>query len=109
MEEFPELETPAELSYREALILGCVSDEYSLKFPTCQKITEELENLFNTSETRLYGRISLSLDAMKELGYIEDRELYGNSRPFQPTEKGLDLLDETNVFDYLEEHVDRQL
>jgi len=106
MEELLELETPEELSSRETLILGCVSDEYGMEFPTCQKITEELEDLFDTSETHLYGRISASIDSMKDLEYIEDRELYGNSRPFQPTKKGLDLLNETNVFKYLEANLD---
>jgi len=97
---------PKELEETNILVLATTSDTYGMDFPSPANITRELNSLSETHLSTFKSHITRSLDDLKDQGYIKEKTLFGKDGAYQTTEKGESILNESNVFKYLEAEIE---
>lgn len=102
MADNSDLSTPEDLDEQDIIVLAITSDKYGLNFPNPVNIARELSSMYEGSHTKLDRDTRDSMNKLKELGYVEDRIAFGSDKPYKPTIEGKEILEESDVFDYLE-------
>jgi hypothetical protein len=84
-------------------VLYMTSDEAGMTYPTSANIARELYD--DDADNSLVSSVSHIMLALERNGFLEDREVAGSNRPYQPTDLGQRYLEQNReVFeDLLEE------